>query len=80
MARRKRGKFATEFKAEGRTRGASGRPQHPANCCEPGPDRIGAPNWLKLSEVDAGEGPPDALTTAEKSELSDLRCEVKRLR
>ena len=37
-------------------------------------------NWLKQSEVDAGQGPPDALTTAEKSELSDLRREVKRLR
>jgi len=43
-----------------------------------------APNlvntWLRQATVDAGKGPPGALTTAEKEELSHLRREVKVLR
>lgn len=37
-------------------------------------------NWLKQAEVDEGNGPVGALTTAEKAELSQLRREVKVLR
>jgi len=36
--------------------------------------------WVRQAEVDAGEGPAGALTTAEKAELSQLRREVKVLR
>jgi transposase-like protein len=36
--------------------------------------------WLRQATVDSGEGPPGALTTAEKEELSQLRREVKVLR
>ena len=36
--------------------------------------------WVAQAEVDAGGGPADALTTAEKEELSHLRREVKVLR
>jgi len=34
---------------------------------------------VKQAGVDAGEGSPDALTTAEKAELTELRREIKRL-
>ena len=39
-------------------------------------------SWVQQASVDAGEAPnaADALTSAEKSELSELRREVKRLR
>ena len=37
-------------------------------------------SWLRQAEVDAGNGPTGALTTAEKEELSHLRREVKVLR
>jgi transposase-like protein len=37
-------------------------------------------DWCRQAEVDAGKGPPGALTTAEKEELSQLRREVKVLR
>jgi transposase len=37
-------------------------------------------NWLRQAGVDGGEGPPGALTTSEKEELSHLRREVKVLR
>lgn len=35
--------------------------------------------WVKRAEVDAGEGPPGALTTDERAELARLRRENKRL-
>ena len=36
--------------------------------------------WIKQYEVDHGEGPTGALTTAEKEELRRLRREVRTLR
>jgi transposase-like protein len=35
--------------------------------------------WVKQAEVDAGHGPPEALTSAEREELARLRRENKRL-
>jgi transposase len=35
--------------------------------------------WVKRADIDAGEGPPDALTTDERAELARLRRENKRL-
>ena len=37
-------------------------------------------SWANQSKVDAGDGPPDALTTAETEELTRLRREIKQLR
>jgi transposase-like protein len=37
-------------------------------------------SWLRQAAVDDGKGPPGALTTAEKDEVSHLRREVKVLR
>ncbi len=36
--------------------------------------------WLEQAEVDAGDGPPEKLTTNEKEELGRLRREVERLK
>lgn len=36
--------------------------------------------WVKQSEIDAGQGPPGALTSAEREELQRLRREIKLLR
>jgi transposase len=35
--------------------------------------------WVKRDAVDAGKGPPDALTTVEREELVRLRRDNKRL-
>jgi transposase len=34
--------------------------------------------WVRRAEADAGNGPPGALTTAERAELIDLRKRLKR--
>ena len=36
-------------------------------------------DWVKRAEIDSGNGPTDALTTAERAELAQLRRDVKRL-
>src|SRR5580658_4427180 len=36
--------------------------------------------WVRQATIDEGSGPPGALTTAEKEELSQLRREVRVLR
>jgi transposase len=35
--------------------------------------------WVKRADIDAGQGSPDALTTAEREELTRLRRENRRL-
>ena len=42
------------------------------------PSRLYA--WVRQANTDRGKGPKDALTTAEKQELTQLRREVKQLR
>ncbi len=34
--------------------------------------------WVRQAAIDAGNGPPEALTTAERAELVDLRKRLKR--
>jgi transposase len=36
--------------------------------------------WVQQAEIDAGQGPPGALTTEQLAELRELRRENKRLR
>ena len=77
--RRKRRAFTPEFKAEA------------VRLCRVGDRTIGQVAddldltetalraWVKHAEVDAGNGPAEALTTAEREELARLRRENKRL-
>lgn len=79
MARRHRRAFSPEFKAEA------------VRLCKLGDRTIGKVAkdldltetalrvWVKQADIDAGKGPPGALTTAEREELTKLRAQVKRL-
>ena len=79
MAKRKRRAFTPEFKAEA------------VRLCRVGDRTVrqvakdldltetALRDWVKRAEVDAGQGPPGALTTAEREELTRLRRENKRL-
>jgi transposase len=77
--KRKRRKFTPEFKAE------------TVRLCRVGDRTIGQVaedldltetalrEWVKRADIDAGQGPPDALTTSEREELARLRRDNKRL-
>jgi transposase-like protein len=77
--RRKRRAFAPEFKAEA------------VRLCKVGDRTItqvaedldltetALREWVKRADIDAGKGPPDALTTAEREEMARLRRELKRV-
>jgi len=79
MAKRKRRSFSPEFKAEA------------VRLCKVGDRTIkqvatdldltetALRDWVKRAEIDAGKGPPEALTTAEREELVRLRRELKRV-
>ena len=79
MARKRRTKHTREFKEEavrlanvgdkslsqvGRELGISGKTLW---------------QWVRQAEIDAGKGPPEALTTTEREELGRLRRQVAQL-
>ena len=79
MAKRKRRSFTKEYKAEvvelirksGKSVGAVAR--------ELDLTETAVRRWVQRAEVDSGEGPAGALTTAEREELAALRKRVKTL-
>lgn len=78
--RKPRRTFTPEFKAEAvRLVEQSGR-----SCSEVARDlgiqSTNLRNWLEQARVDAGKGPPGALTTEERAELAALRKEVRQLK
>jgi transposase len=79
MTKRKRRQFTEEFKADAvklvREGGRSvGRVAKDLDLTE-----TALRDWVRRAEIEAGEGPPGALTQAEREELVKLRRENKRL-
>ncbi len=79
-SKRKRRKFSKEYKAEVvrliQTTGKSvGQVSKELDLTETAVRR-----WYNQAQIDSGQGPPGALTSAEKEELRQLRRENKRLR
>lgn len=80
MTRRKRRKFTDEFKTETvRLVRESGK-----SIAEVARDldltESALRNWVREAEIEAGQGPPGALTKAEREELAQLRRENRVLR
>jgi transposase-like protein len=82
MARRKRRKFTPEFKAEAVRVARVGDRSIQQIATDLDLTESALRNWIAQADVDAGRSSssPDALTTSEKTELSELRREVKKLR
>ena len=76
MARRKRRKFNPEFKSEAVRLARVGDRSIEQIATDLDLTESSLRNWVRQAEVDAGEAPnaADALTSAEKSELSELRA------
>ena len=80
MEKRARRKFTKEYKAEvvrlvvdgGKTAGQVSRDLDLTESA--------VRQWVKQARIDAGQGAPGALTTAERAELVALRREAKQLR
>lgn len=75
-----RRKFTKEFKAEVVKLVLDGGRSVADVCREQGLGESSVYGWVKQAQVDRGKGPANALTTAEKAELSQLRREVRELR
>jgi transposase-like protein len=80
MAKRKRRAFTTEFKAEAvRLVRESGK-SVPRVARELDLTETALRSWVRQGDIDAGQGTPGALTTAEREELGYLRRENRTLR
>ena len=78
MARRKRRKFTEEFKSDAARLVTSGSKTIAEVTAQFDLTETSLREWVARAAADAGKGPPDALTTAERAELIDLRKRLKR--
>lgn len=79
MARRKRRKYTAQFKADAVRLVTTGGKTIAEVTKQFDLTETSLRGWLKRAEADAGRGPPDALTTAERAELIELRKRMKRV-
>ena len=79
MGKRKRRRFTTDFKADAVRLCNSGGRTIAQVAIDLDLTETALRDWVKRAAVDAGQGPPSALTTAEREEFGELRRRVKRL-
>ncbi len=77
--RRKRRAFTPEFKAEAVRLCRVGDRTITQVAADLDLTETALREWVKRADIDAGKGPPDALTTAEREEMARLRRELKRV-
>ncbi len=80
MARRRRRSFTKEFKADAVRLVQAGDRSVGQVAQDLDLAETSLRAWVKQAKVDAGKGPAEALTTAEKQELAQLRREVRVLK
>jgi transposase-like protein len=80
MGRRARRTFTKEYKAEVVGLVRQGDKTIGTLSSDLGLTESAVRNWVAQAEIDAGKGPPGALTTAERQELAQLRRDNRRLR
>jgi len=79
MTRRKRRKFTVQFKADAVRLVTAGGKTIADVTKQFDLTETALRAWVRRAEVDAGNGPPGALTTAERTELIELRKRLKRV-
>ena len=78
MARRKRRRFTAAFKADAVRLVTTGGKTIAEVTEQFDLTESALREWVRRAEADVGRGPPDALTTAERAELIELRKRLKR--
>jgi transposase len=79
MEKRKRRKFTAEFKADAVRLCTTGGKTIAEVTKQFDLTETALREWVRRAAIDAASGPADALTTAERLELTELRKRVKRL-
>ncbi len=79
MAKRKRRKFTDEFKADAVKLVRAGGRSISQVARDLDLTESSLREWVRRAEIEDGQGPPGALTQAEREELVRLRRENKRL-
>ena len=79
MSRRTRRSFTAEFKAEAVALAKQGGKSVGQVARDLDLTETALREWVRRAEADQSPAPKDALTTAEREELSELRKRVKRL-
>ena len=79
MTRRKRRKFTVQFKADAVRLVTAGGKTIADVTKQFDLTETALRAWVRRAELDAGNGPPGALTTAERTELIELRKRLKRV-
>jgi transposase len=79
MTKRKRRSFTNEYKCEVAQLVRQGGKSTLAVARELDLPESAVRRWVRQFQIDSGEGPAGALTTAERQELASLRKQVKTL-
>jgi transposase-like protein len=79
MTKRKRRQFTPEFKADAVKLVRAGGRSIAQTARDLDLTETALREWVRRAEIEAGEGPPGALSQAEREELVRLRRENKRL-
>lgn len=79
VTRRPRRRFTNEFKAEVVGLCKAGGRSIGQVSADMGLTQTAVREWVRRADIDAGQGAPGALTTAEREELASLRRDLKRV-
>jgi transposase-like protein len=80
MGRKKRRSYTAEFKVEAARLATQGDKPIREIARNIGVSESALRRWVGQLDIDTGKGPPGALTTEERAELTQLRREIRQIR
>ncbi len=80
MGRKKRPSFTKEFKAEAARLARSGNKPVAEVADDIGVSETALRRWMRQAEIDEGNGPAGALTTAEREEYTRMRRDLRQVK
>ena len=80
MGKRKRPTYTKEFKAEAVELALKGEKSIADTARDIGISESGLRRWIEQAQIDAGDNPTGALTSAERQELNRIRRELRQVK